>query len=617
MSNLKVMNPPFMSEWDYGKNDILPENVTTGSKKKVWWKCDLNHSWETSIEYRNRGFGNCKTCKSIITNTKLMSEWDYNKNTLSPEALTPGSGKRAWWKCHKNHSWTAAIKDRATNTNGCPICASQSVLQGYNDLLTTHPELEKQWAYDRNLIKVSEITAGSKKLVWWTDTCGHYWEMTPNHKTKLKNQTCKICSSIKILKPEWAAQWNYDKNIWTPEQVTINSEKKIHWISAECHHTWVQTPLSRNVNNSNCQVCNNKQVNKGKNDLLTTHPDLFKQWDFQKNSISLTEVTFGSQGKAWWLCSSGHSSYSKIADRVRGSGCPDCTYQISQAERDILEFLESFGVAVEMGDRSILDGRELDLYLPEYGVAVEYNGLYWHSERTGRDKSYHYDKWQDCKAKGIQLITVWEDDWVRDSGLIKRMLLRKIGLSDEFRVGARKCDVSFASNQDVESFLNLTHIQGSINGSYNVVLRHDGEIVAVGVFKKRGEDILELVRYSTSCIVPGGFTKILKFVDRSLVFDRVVTFSDNCISDGALYLNHGFVSDGEILPDYRYVVNNKREHKFGYRLKRFKNDSALIWKDGATEKELAELNKIFRIWDAGKVRYIRYTSNNDKGAVNE
>ena len=71
-----------------------------------------------------------------------MSEWDYNKNTLSPEALTPGSGKRAWWKCHKNHSWTAAIKDRATNTNGCPICASQSVLQGYNDLLTTHPELE-------------------------------------------------------------------------------------------------------------------------------------------------------------------------------------------------------------------------------------------------------------------------------------------------------------------------------------------------------------------------------------------------------------------------------------------------------------------------------------------
>lgn len=82
-----------------------------------------------------------------------------------------------------------------------------------------------------------------------------------------------------------------------------------------------------------------------------------------------------------------------------------------------------------------------------------------------------------------------------------------------------------------------------------------------------------------------------------------MTFSDTTVSDGGLYEQLGFVRDGVIAPDYQYVVNGTREHKFNYRLKRFRDDPELDHRDGLTEKQLAELNGLTRVYDAGKVRW--------------
>jgi hypothetical protein len=246
---------------------------------------------------------------------------------------------------------------------------------------------------------------------------------------------------------------------------------------------------------------------------------------------------------------------------------------------------------------------ELDIYIPEKQIAIEFNGLYWHSERT-KPKSYHYDKWLACKEVGIQLIQIWEDDWNRDPKLIKRMLAYKLGVNVGSKIYARKTEIYSPNKQEVDSFLTENHIQGAVDGSVRVGLRVENMLTAVAIFKleKEGEDkILNLVRYATSQQVIGGFTKLLKAVEEKYAgFKKIITFSDNTLSDGGLYENSGFIRTKEIKPDYMYICKGQRYHKFGYRLKRFRTDPNLQYMEGLTESQLAELNGLERIWDAGR-----------------
>ena len=259
-------------------------------------------------------------------------------------------------------------------------------------------------------------------------------------------------------------------------------------------------------------------------------------------------------------------------------------------------------------ERSILDSLELDIYIPSKNIAIEYNGIYWHSELY-RDSKYHYNKWKACKDKGIQLIQIWEDEWNRNPEQIKRMLAHKLGASNERKVFARKTTIVELTKAEVEPFLNENHVQGYASGSYYLGLqdKETDELVSVLILKNEAKTdgkMLNIIRYATSANVIGGFTKLLSYATKTYQPDSYITFSDNCVSDGGLYENHGFIADKHLPPDYMYVVGNVRRHKFGYRLKRFKDDPALLWEEGLTERELADLNGLKRIWDAGKTRWV-------------
>lgn len=112
-----------------------------------------------------------------------------------------------------------------------------------------------------------------------------------------------------------------------------------------------------------------------------------------------------------------------------------------------------------------------------------------------------------------------------------------------------------------------------------------------------------MIRYATNGLVQGGFTKLLKYAASKFTPSSFVTFADHCISDGGLYANNGFIVDTQIEPDYMYVVNGERKHKFGYRIQKFRSDPNLLFQEGLTERELATLNGLDRIWDAGKTKY--------------
>ena len=166
-NDLATTHPQLAEEWDYSINaPLTPRDVTSISSKRVAWICrKCGHEWMTKINSRTgRGTG-CDECAKIKrgenrvktrveqrgslakNRADLLIDWDYDRNTISPESVTEYSNKDVYWKCHEcGHQWSARICNRSNGRN-CPCCSRRKgkVVQGKNDLVTTHPELAKEW----------------------------------------------------------------------------------------------------------------------------------------------------------------------------------------------------------------------------------------------------------------------------------------------------------------------------------------------------------------------------------------------------------------------------------------------------------------------------------------
>jgi len=403
-----------------------------------------------------------------------------------------------------------------------------------------------------------------------------------------------------------SAEWS-SSNPLGPENYSAGSNKKVLWVCAKNHQ--YSCSVNNRTNGAGCPYCAGKKPYLGETDLATIRPDLLSEWDFSKNKKKPGDYTSGADQKVWWICQEGHSWMAKVRDRTRtdrpGSGCPKCAFVLSRGEADLLKFVQNLlpGEEILHGDRTTISPYELDIYVPSKRLAIEFNGIYWHSEFKNPLKSRHHDKYKKCLDEGIRLITIWEDQWRESPDLIKKMISRKLGVSVETKVFARNTFVSSISKEQAKLFLDENHIQGFVSGTYYLGLFHKNDLVAVCVLKKFRDD-LTLSRYATDRLVPGGHSKMISWIQKNLDFDRLVTFADLCVSDGSLYETTGWRRDAELAPDYRYVVGSRREHKFNYRLKRFRDDPNLLFEEGMTEKQLAELNGIPRIWDCGKIRYV-------------
>lgn len=276
----------------------------------------------------------------------------------------------------------------------------------------------------------------------------------------------------------------------------------------------------------------------------------------------------------------------------------------SLGEQSLAGFIETLGVEFEVGNRNIIPPYELDIFIPSQNIAVEFNGLYWHSEEK-RGSKYHYNKWLACHNKGIQLIQIWEDDWKYRQNIVQRMIANKLGCSMEPKEYARRCRVTIENKSTALEFLERFHIQGFVAASHYYGLRDlNNDLLAICSFKKDGS-YWDLVRYATSKKVAGGFSKILKkFRDDHA--GPIKTFADLTISNGDLYYKTGFTLDKILDPDYSYVMSGTeiRQHKFAFRRKRFKDDPKLFYSEDMTERELAERNNLYRVYDAGKLRFI-------------
>lgn len=209
-NNLKVKHPQLAAQWHYDKNfPFTPEQITTRSSKRFWWKCINGHEWEATVQNRtNINASNCPYCAGIFVTEdnnlaakypELIKEWDYKKNTsLNPSNLLPGSSKKVWWKCGKGHSWRAAVCDRTNKkrATGCPYCAGKKVAFDRNFAIH-FPELAAQWNYELNLgNKPEEFSPKSGKKVWWKCPKGHVWQAVIA--IRANGNGCPVCAGRRI-----------------------------------------------------------------------------------------------------------------------------------------------------------------------------------------------------------------------------------------------------------------------------------------------------------------------------------------------------------------------------------------------------------------------------------
>lgn len=279
----------------------------------------------------------------------------------------------------------------------------------------------------------------------------------------------------------------------------------------------------------------------------------------------------------------------------------DETVGTSFAERSIAEFVESLGVTIIRNDRTILDGKELDIFIPSHNLAIEYNGVFWHSTKFKSPRT-HIDKTIKCESKGVRLIQIFEDEWNDRPDVIKRKIAMLLNKSDLPTVYARQCEIREIDNKMAKDFYNTYHIQGHANGSTVLGLYHNDVLVACMSFKINF-GYMELIRFASNCRVTGGFSKLLKhFMKSNPDVDHIISFADRRWSDGNVYEKNGFQNIETIYPNYYYVVDDRRIKKQKFRHK-YLAEMLEDYDPELSEKENTEAHDIWRIYDCGMFKY--------------
>lgn len=286
--------------------------------------------------------------------------------------------------------------------------------------------------------------------------------------------------------------------------------------------------------------------------------------------------------------------------------CPFCyPSNRSNAETEIANFVSKFE-KIYVNDRTILNGNELDIVIPTKKIAIEYNGLFWHSESQGKGKNYHLNKLNKCNDNGYRLIQIFEDEWINKQRIVKNRLKTILGESS-LSIWARRCIVKEVDNDLSKKFLEKYHIQGYSVASVRLGLFYKNRLVALMTFSKprfnRAYD-WELVRYCTigDFSIVGGASKILKYF-RKTHKGSIISYADRRWSDGNLYKTLGFSEEKDSSPAYFYVKGGQRFSRVMFQKHKLKNVLEKF-DESLSENRNMELNGYYKIYDCGNKVFV-------------
>lgn len=442
VNDLQTLNPDLANQWHPTKNgNLLPTMVARSANITVWWQCPEAHEYQATINHRSNGNG-CPVCagKKVVAGyndiaskyPEIVTEWDFERNEVFPSEITQGSQLRVWWKCKKcGHGWKTSVSNRVRGT-GCPICAKKEAGRKHSvttilttgSLLDNAPEIAAEWHPTKNgALQPTDFHINSETRIWWCcSKCGREWI------TAIKNRTggsgCPNCRNDKFAKayrakvikktgslldtePEIAAEWHPNKNKdEKPCDYSPRSGKNVWW-QCSAGHEWQAVIYTRTGERTGCPVCGGRIPVKGINDLATTHPSIAEEWHPTKNGeLKPEDVKIGSDKIVWWKCRKGHEWKTNIYHR-KENGCTECIKEqfTSFPEQAIYYYLKKDFPDAQ--NRYMLDDAiELDIYLPNQQLAIEYDGSRFHNTSAGLKRDQR--KYAYLQKLGIYLIRIKE-----------------------------------------------------------------------------------------------------------------------------------------------------------------------------------------------------------------
>lgn len=286
----------------------------------------------------------------------------------------------------------------------------------------------------------------------------------------------------------------------------------------------------------------------------------------------------------------------------------------SKEELELLEFIKSiYSKTINENKKNILDNGEIDIFLPEDNIGIEYNGLYWHSEKAGRGKYYHITKTLEAKNKNIRLIQIFSDEWINKKEIVKTKLKNILKLNNTNKVYARKCKIKEIVDTNIkDTFLEKYHIQGKDKSKIKLGLYYNDNLVSIMTFSnprialgaKSNKNKWELSRYATSQNIIGGASKLLKYFINKYNPEYIYSYSDNRWSDweNNMYLTIGFKFVNKSEPGYFYTKNYMdRIHRFNFRKTKLKQMGIDI--TNKTEDEIMKSLNYTKVWDCGVSKF--------------
>ncbi len=278
----------------------------------------------------------------------------------------------------------------------------------------------------------------------------------------------------------------------------------------------------------------------------------------------------------------------------------------SNQEQEIFEFVKDYFDDAIQSNRNLIKPQELDIYIPSKNIAIEFCGLLWHSESFGgKDKWYHFNKWEKCKDKGIRLITIWDSEWINKQEIVKNRLKYILNINENETVGARECSIKEIDTAIAKNFCEKYHLHGYNNSSVKLGAFYEDELVGVMTFGKRkitgGISEWEIMRFCTSCNVVGLASRFVGKFKKDYHPEKLISYSDNRWDTGKVYENIGFVQTNKSEPNYWYSSNyHGLEHRYKFRKKRLIEQGA---DSSLTEKEIMVSLGYDRVWDCGVRRW--------------
>lgn len=383
------------------------------------------------------------------------------------------------------------------------------------------------------------------------------------------------------------------------------ARKPLKWKCLAVGHTWETTFDKIKNGGTRCPSCD------GNRPLDIS--DL-KQFAKVVHSGDCLSTTYSTASEIYlWKCENlAHPPFEMSWNNIQQERwCSKCNTHTSKGEIEMYEFSKAL-IETQIEQHYKLPAREstgraatLDIYVPSSNIGLEYNGLYWHSEKTGKEKSHHINKLQEAEQVGIRLLQFWDCEWNNKQPIVKDIIRTAFGVKCN-TVGARECVVEVIKPAEARKFLDTNHLQGKTKNSIYFGLKNKDVLVQILTLRPiqyTGNDSgWEIGRVATllGWRIQGGFSKLLNAAKAWLLKNNVhvlFTFADRRYSKGDVYLKNGFEFLGATDPGYWFTKDfTKLVHR--YTLRKTKDCPANM-----TNDEWRKQQGWTKVWDCGQLKF--------------